>query len=406
MSQNLPSHVPPELVRDFSVLNAPGMEPTYGGCPYKAMAHLRDEPRVTYVPEPGHNRPAQWTLNRSEDIRAVLQNPDVFSNKGVAGFSRLLGESWDLLPLEVDPPMHAKYRALLETELTPKKMDALIPAIEAFADDLLDKIKGDKECDFIKSFSQRFPVMVFLKLFGLPDDQLELFAGWAWGLLHGKDTAERVAAAQAIKAHLQAALKEAAHQPADSTLLSKVAYGQIDGRVLNDEEQLGYAFLMFLAGLDTVASSLGFYFRHLAEDQALQKQLREQPQTIPTAIEEFLRLYSTVSSFRLVKQDTEIAGVQIKKDEWVAFSFVSANRDPHDVPDPDTFRMDRGNKPHFTFGAGKHRCMGSHLARTEMAIFIRKFFEAIPQFRIKEGTLPLAHGGGVFGIKEMQLAWD
>ena len=406
MSENLPSHVPPDLVRDFSVLNGSGMEPTYGGCPYKAMAHLRDEPRVTYIPEPGHNRPSQWVLNRAEDIRAVLQNPDVFSSKGIAGFSRLLGESWDLLPLEADPPMHAKYRALLELEMTPKKMDALVPAIEAFADDLLDKVKDAKECDFIKSFAQRFPVMVFLKLFGLPDDQLEMLAGWAWGLLHGKNVAEQAAAAQAIKNHLQAAMKEATDRLADHTLLSKVVYGQIDGRPLSDDEKLGYAFLVFLAGLDTVASSLAFYIRHLAQDQALQKQLREQPQTIPAAVEEFLRLYGNVTTNRLVKQDTEIAGVKIKAGEYVSFALVSANRDPHEVPDPDAFRLDRGNKPHFTYGAGKHRCMGSHLARIEIAIFMRKFFEAIPQFRIQEGTQPLAHGGGVFGIKEMQLAWN
>jgi len=404
--KTVPSHVPPELVRDFSVFKNPDMLPTYGGCPYKAMARLRDEPRITYIPDPGQSRPSHWLLNRAEDIRAVLQNPDVFSSQRAAGFSALLGESWDMLPLEADPPMHAKYRALLEPEMTPKKMDALIPEIEAFADGLLDKVKGGNECDFVKSFAQRFPVMVFLRLFGLPDNRLELFASWAFGVLHGQSIAERAAAAQGMKDHLQAAMKDAAARPPDNTLLSKVVHGQIDGRPLDDDEKLGFAFMVFLGGLDTVASSLAFYFRHLAQDQALQKQLRERPETIPAAIEELLRIYSNVTTKRLVMRDTEIAGVTIKAGEWVSFTLVSANTDPREVPDPDAFRMDRGNKPHFSFGAGKHRCMGSHLARAEMAVFMRRFFEAIPPFRIKEGTQPLAHGGGVFGIKEMHLAWD
>jgi len=249
-------------------------------------------------------------------------------------------------------------------------------------------------------------VMVFLKFFGLPADQLEVFAGWAYAILHGHTVDARAKGTQGIKDHVQAALKEAAARPADNTLLSQMVYGQIDGQALTDEEKLGYAFMVFFGGLDTVAGSLGYHFRHLAQDQALQKQLREHPESIPSAIEEFLRLYSIVTTKRKVTQDTEIAGVKIKAGDWVSFSLVSANRDPNETSDPDTFRLDRGNKPHFTFGAGKHRCIGSHLARAEMALFMRKFFEAIPQFRIKEGTQPLTHGGGGFGLKEMHLAWD
>lgn len=406
MTTNLPSHVPPELVRDFSVFKNPEMMPTRGGCPYRAMQQLRAEPPVTFIPDPGQSRPSHWLLNRAEDIRTVLQNPTVFSSHACAGFSRLIGESWDMLPLEADPPRHAKYRALLEVEMTPKKMDALTPKIEAFANQLIDQVKGGKDCEFVKSFAQRFPVMVFLSLFGLPTDQLDKFAGWAYGILHGQTLQVQAQAAKEMKEHLQAAMQKAASEPQDTTLLSKIVHGQIDGVALTDDEKIGYAFMIFLGGLDTVASSLGYYFRHLAEHPELQQQLRAQPELIPTAVEEFLRLYSNVTTKRKVTRDTEIAGVQVKEGDWVSFTLFSANSDPSEVDDPETFRLDRGNKPHFTFGAGKHRCMGSHLARIEMAVFLRRFFEEIPTFRLKEGTQPLTHGGGVFGIKEMYLAWD
>jgi len=407
MNKSISSHVPPELVRDFSVVTDPRMEPVAGGCPYKALAQMLDgKPRAFYAPEPGHRRPGNWVVSRAEDIRAVVQNADVYSSKGKAAFSALLGETWDLLPLEVDGAIHAKYRALLEPELTPKKVDALIPAMEAFADGLLARIKDGKECEFVQSLAQRYPVMVFLKLMGLPADQLETFAAWAWSLLHGKDQTERIDAAHAINDYLVQAMKDAAALPADNTLVSKIVHGQIDGRALTDDEKIGYAYLLFVGGLDTVASSLGYYFRHLADDQALQKQLREHPESIPAAIEEFLRLYGNVTTNRLAIQDNELAGVQIKAGDYVSFSYVTGSRDPLEVPNPDVFRLDRGNKPHLSFGAGKHRCMGSHVARVEMAIFMRKFLETIPQFRIKPGTQPLVHGGGVFGIKEMHLSWD
>ena len=406
MSDAIPGHVPPELIRDFSIFSSPGMEPNRGGCPFKALAKVRDEPRIFYVPEPGRGRPGNWVVTSAADMRTVLQDPEIFSSKGIAGFSQLLGERWDLLPLEVDPPKHAKYRSLLEPEMTVKKMNALVPAIEGFADALIAEVKGQSGCEFVKSIAQRFPVMVFLKLLGLPDNQLEIFADWAWGLLHGPSMAEQAAAARAIKDHLVHAIEQEATQAVNNTLLSRIVHGEIDGVPLNDEEKLGYAFLVFLAGLDTVASSLSFYFRHLAEDQDFQARLRANPELIATAIDELLRMYSVVTTSRLVTRDTELAGVGLKAGDWVSLTLSLGNRDQLEHVEPDEVRLDRGNKPHFTFGAGKHRCMGSHLARTEMVIFMRKFLEAIPTFRLASDTQPLVHGAGVFGVKELQLAWD
>ena len=292
-----------------------------------------------------------------------MQNQEVFSSHEIAVFSKLLGESWSMLPLEADPPMHAKHRALLEPQLTPKKMDTLIPAIEGITDGLMETIEGKSGCELVQTFAQRFPVMVFLYLFGLPTNQLETFAGWARGLLHDETIEVRAAAAQAVKNRLLAGMKEASERPADEALISLVVHAHIDGRPLTDDEKLGYAFLMFLGGLDTVASSLAFPIRHMAEYHALQTNLREHPELIPVAVEEFLRLYGDETTYRRVVSDIELAGVQLKAGDCVNFSLVSGNRDPKDAPEPDTFRLDRGNNPHVTFGAGKHRCMGAHRDR-------------------------------------------
>ena len=200
-------------------------------------------------------------------------------------------------------------------------------------------------------------------------------------------------------------MSERAKQPPDESLLSRIVHGQLGERPLSDIEKIGFAYMIFVGGLDTVASSLGFYFRRLAEDQPLQDKLRAQPELVPAAIEEMLRLYSVVTTNRLVTEDTELAGVQLKAGDRVAMSLVSGNIDDLEVPAPDELRLDRGNKPHFAFGAGKHRCMGSHLARSEMAIAMRILLQRLPRFHIAAGTAPFTHGGGVFGIKRLQLCW-
>jgi cytochrome P450 len=214
----------------------------------------------------------------------------------------------------------------------------------------------------------------------------------------------RISAMQSIIGYLRNVIAERTANPG-TDLISVATKAKVYGRPVTDKEIIGICFLLFIAGLDTVASSLGFYFKHLAENPALQAKLRADRSLIPDAIEEFLRLYPVVSGHRRVEQDTEVGGVFMKQGDWITVPTMNANRDPNEFPDPDTFNLERGSNRHIAFAFGPHRCIGSHLARREFAVALNAWFDQLPPFAVKPGTTPATNGGVVFGVTDLQLVW-
>jgi cytochrome P450 len=168
---------------------------------------------------------------------------------------------------------------------------------------------------------------------------------------------------------------------------------------------LDFCLLMFMAGLDTVATQLTFNFWHLATHDDDRQRLLAEPALWPTAIEELLRYYAFVTPGRKVVKDTEIAGCPVKAGQMVLLPFVSANRDPREFPDADRVVIDRKVNRHLSFGAGPHRCLGSHLAREELLTAMTMWHERIPHYRIPEGAEIREHGGQL-GILGLPLEWD
>ena len=123
-------------------------------------------------------------------------------------------------------------------------------------------------------------------------------------------------------------------------------------------------------------------------------------------MEELLRAYSTVQMVRVAKQDTELAGVQIKAGDLITCASQIANRDPNEFPDPDKIDFERNANRHMAFAYGVHRCLGSHLARRELVASLEEWMKRIPPFRVKNGTEPVAHGGFVFGVQSLEISWD
>src|SRR5262249_24071032 len=154
-------------------------------------------------------------------------------------------------------------------------------------------------------------------------------------------------------------------------------------RPLTDDEIIGIMFFLWTGGLDTVAATNALMFRRLALDPALQQHLRENPDLLPDAIEEFLRMNPTVNSARVAKVDHELHGVHIKKGDWVNCFVAAGNYDPAEYEDPRAFNADRSANRHMTFVAGPHRCLGSNLARRELCISLGEFLRRIPPFRLK-----------------------
>ncbi|WP_172402019.1 cytochrome P450 [Ensifer aridi] len=400
----IPDHVPPGLVRDFSLFTSPGMAPTLNGDPHAAVACAHDGPPIFYSPDNTRDGRGTWVITRARDQRRVLRDTGTFSSHRSI-FASALGEHWPVIPLELDPPAHGVFRALLEPLFSSKRVVALEPTIRDRAGALIDGIATEKtSCDVMKDFAVPFTVSVFLSFLGLSQRRSEVFVGWVSDLLHG-NADKRTAAARSIVAFIDEVAARRRKAPAVD-FMTFVVQAEIEGRSLTEEEVRGIGVLFLVAGLDTVAAAIGFDLAYLARNPKDQELLRNEPDRVALAAEELLRAYSTVQMIRVATKDVEFEGVPIRKGDYVSCATMIANRDPSEIECPNTIDLARQDNHHTAFGYGPHLCLGAHLARREIAIGLSEWLARIPAFRIKEGTAPITNGGHVFGIKDFVLTWD
>lgn len=399
-TSRVPAHVPADRVMPFDLLRISGAKE----CPFKVMNSIRGRGDVFYTPSHFSNAVGAWVLTRAEDIRYVLQKPELFSSKGVSGFSRLLGETWDMIPLELDPPEHTKFRGLLNPLLAPAQIAKMQDGMRASCIELINQVVDQGSCDFVSAFARQFPVKIFMQLMGLPLQDLDRIMLWEDTLLHADGMPARIEAAASIRDYLRDLIALRRKEPTGD-LTSFAAHATIGGVELTDDEMLGICYLLFVGGLDTVASSLGFYFKYLAEHPEQQAKLRADPSLIPNAIEELLRAHSVVMVSRFVTEDTEVAGAHMKKGDCIAIYSMFASMDPEDFDEPQTVDFERSPNRHIAFSYGPHRCIGSHLARRELVIAIEEWLRLVPPFRIANTDDVRMHGGVVFGVDALPLEW-
>jgi cytochrome P450 len=341
--------------------------------------------------------PGTWVLTRAADIRAALQDAATFSSKITRSNSGL-----SLIPLELDPPEHPKFRAIMNPIFSPARMKQLEGKVRDLARELAATCAAKGECNFVEDFAKPFPVGIFLDLMGLPKENMTRFLEWEALIMRDKQT--RAAAMQQVSLYLQELIDERRRNPTDD-LITFAVTAKVDDRPLTDAEVIGICVLLFIAGLDTVTNSFAFHFRHLAEHPSDQDSLRENFSLIPSAVEELFRAYAVVNTNRYATRDVEFAGVQIKKGDNVTCSTILASRDPQEFENPNHVLFSRSPNPHNAFSYGPHRCLGSHLARREIIAGIEEWLKAIPPFRVKPGAVINAHGGGVFSLESLPLVW-
>lgn len=394
----VPDHVPKDLVQFFDFRTG------LGSCPHATVAKLHDGPPIFYSPVSHQQRGTElvgtWVVTSAEDARYVLQNPELFSS--AAPRSGATGDDWSLIPLEIDPPMHMKYRMILNPLFSPKAMQALEPEISATAERLIDDILQKDTCDFVNDFAVPYPIEIFLDMLNLPKSELPRFREWVDIFVH--DAENRPKIIPVIKQFLDDVIEERAQKPGDD-IISKILQMEIDDRKLERKEISGIVFLLFVGGLDTVVSSLSFYFRFLAENPDIQARLRADPELTLNAVEEFLRAFPVVTSSRTTTTDTEIRGIKIKKGDLVTYSTLLSNSDPKEFANPEVVDIERSPNRHNAFSYGPHRCLGSHLARRELNIAVEALLKRVPPFRLTDDADIHASGGGVMGLDAVPITW-
>jgi cytochrome P450 len=345
----------------------------------------------------------------------VLRHHELFSSVG--GID--LGNIRPLIPLNVDPPEHSKYRKILDPLFAPKQMDAQEADITSRVNHFIDAFVDRGECNFSEEFAELLPSSVFLGLMGLPWDELETFLHLRDGILRPDkldpdamflaDTriAVQRATGREIYAYFDKVCDAREQHPTDD-ILSHLVTVDIDGEKLTREEILDICFLFLIAGLDTVSDSLTCFYAFLANHPEHRRQLAENPSLIANAVEELLRWESPVPSGvpRIATQDTELPnGMSVAAGTAVMVNYGAANVDPAEFPDAFDVRFDRATNRHIAFGAGVHRCLGSHLARRELRITLREWHRRIPDYSIKPGHEELVYPPGLRSVQDLTLVW-
>jgi cytochrome P450 len=397
---SIPDHVPPELVVDYQY----GEERDFAQDPQRAAARLLDGPRVVFTTNLQHDERQGWRVQRYDDVRAVYQDGETFSSKNGANFQAFIGASWDMIPLEVDGERHQKFRMLLNPLFAPGKINAMEAGVRELAVSLIEAFREKGECEFMEEFARPYPISIFLKLMDLPLEMRTEFLAWEYEVLHAKDMEVRRGGVRKIVDYLQKVIDERRSAPGDD-LVGFAIKARIDGEPLSDDDVMGLVFMLYIGGLDTVVSALGFFFKHLATHPEQRRELIANPALLPDAVDEMLRAFSAVNSSRLVTRDVEFAGVQMKKGDRVFVTTIAANRDPEEFERPHEVDFHRATNRHLTFAAGPHRCIGSHLARRELKIALEEWLKRIPDFGIKPDAEMPAHAGGVWGIENLPLYW-
>lgn len=345
-------------------------------------------------------------LMRRADVEFALRHPEIFSSAMEAVD---LGQSVPLIPLQVDPPEHSKYRKLLDPIFAPKRMNLKEREVVQLVNELIDGFIDDGSCEFTTALAEPLPSSVFLRLIGLPVSELPTFMAMKNGILRpqGADLdeikANQKVSAEEVERFFADELADRRRNPKDD-LLSMFATAEVAGERLTDDEILGICFLFLIAGLDTVTDSLECFFTYLAEHPEQRRLIVDDPSIIASAVEELLRWETPVTTVaRVAAHDTEVDGCPIHKGDSVSVGIGSANTDEAVLPDAYTVDLTRNSK-HLAFGAGVHRCLGSHLARLELRVTLREWHRRIPDYEIAPGT-ELNFMFGLRQVDHLPLVW-
>ncbi|MEY3366701.1 MAG: hypothetical protein RIS71_1438 [Actinomycetota bacterium] len=379
---------------------------------YNENAHqIWDDLRATCPVAHTNRYGGAWLPVRHDDVAAVARDTDSFSSEGAVLANRPpLEERVSLAPIGAappitsDPPFHADARRLLLPAFSPQVIAEWEPEVRRLCNELLDRMGDTDVVDAAVQYAQHIPVYVIARMLGLPVEDSDYFRETVHLVLEeiGAEFGERQGGFEKLDAYLLAHVEDHIENPRDD-LIGFLLNAKIYDRPLQKQHIVGTIVLLLVAGIDTTWSSIGSSIWHLAQHADDLARLVNEPELMPTAIEELLRAYSPVTMARRLGEDVEYKGCPMKAGERVLMNFPGANRDPEVFENPDEVILDRAINRHVAFGAGIHRCAGSNLARMELRVSIETWLERIPEFEISDPAGVTWAGGQVRGPRTIPV---
>ncbi|WP_372346892.1 cytochrome P450 [Streptomyces sp. KL116D] len=396
-------------------------EPVVMGPEFKADAHRR----FARLRAGGPVHPAQffpgitgWIVVDPDVAREALTHPALLKDPapaaamldaaGFLGHRRGTGLGGNML--ESDPPEHTRLRRLVSAAFSPKRTAALEPRITEIAHRLVDALPPAGEVDLVDAFAAPLPVAVIAELLGIPEADRSDFRRWTT-LAFQVGHPEYAAAVASLHGFLRELVEDKRRAPGDDLLSVLVAARDEDDGRLSEDELVGTAALLVIAGHETTVNLLGNSVLALLRHPDQLRQLRDHPELLPDAVEEFLRYDPSVerTTNRYAAEDLELGGVRIPRGGVVAVALSSAGRalPQADDGDPDALDVTRRGARHLAFGHGIHHCLGAPLARLEARVALHTLLTRVPalELAVPAASLEWFPAGMVRGVVALPVRY-
>ncbi len=384
------------------------------GVPHAWLAYLRRHDPVHWQDEAGG--PGFWAVTRYEDCVTVNRDYERFSSaaRGTMPFE-LPDEDIDqqgLMMLNMDPPLHTRYRRLVNKGFTPRMVRDLEESIHRSTDAIIDQVIEQGQADFVTDISAELPLRVIAELLGVPEEDRHRMFEWSNRMVGNEDPEYQLEAEMALTAAMElyayaAELFGQKRIDPHADLMSVLTTVEVEGEQLNEMELELFFLLLTVAGNETtrnlMSGAMHAFFQHPEQWQ----HLLADRSLLPTAVDEMLRFVTPVMNFRRTAMcDVTLSGTDIKKGDKVVFFHASANRDEDVFDEPDTFDVGRSPNPHIAFGGGgPHFCLGANLARMEIRVMYEHLLDRVPDIR-QDGDVQRLRSQFINGVKHLPVAFS
>jgi len=354
-----------------------------------------------------------WCVTGYDDVVAVNRDNEAFSS------ARGLVFMWDpdnenleqqrLLMLNMDPPLHTRYRRLINKGFTPRMVSELESTMRKRTREIVDRVAERGECDFVVDVASELPLQVIADLMGVPQDDRHKLFDWSNRMIGSEDPEYGITEEMAQHASMELyayASELAARKRVDpkDDLISVLTHSEVDGEKLTDLELDLFFLLLSVAGNETTRNLISHGMVTLLEHPDQLERLRAHRKLLPGAVEEMLRWASPVMHFRrTATRDLELGGQEIKEGDKVVIWYISANRDEKAFKDPFTFDIERSPNEHVAFGGGgPHFCLGANLARMEINVMFDEILDRLHNIELAAPVSRL-RSNFINGLKHIPL---
>jgi cholest-4-en-3-one 26-monooxygenase len=381
--------------------------------PHAWLAHLRRHDPVHWQEEP--NGPGYWAVTKYHDCVTVNRDFDRFSSaaKGTMPFE--MGEDeiaqQGLMMLNMDPPLHTRYRRLVNKGFTPRMVRDLEQSIHKSADSIIDTVSAAGRADFVTDLSAELPLQVIAELLGVPPDDRHKMFDWSNQMVGSEDPEYQLQAEMAMTAAMElyayaAELFSKKRLDPRDDLMSVLTTVEVEGEQLNAMELELFFLLLTVAGNETTRNLMSGAMHAFFQNPDQWERLHNDRTLLPSAVEEMLRFVTPVMNFRRTAMcDTELSGTKIRQGDKVVFYHASGNRDEEIFEDPDRFDIGRDPNPHIAFGGGgPHFCLGANLARIEIRVMFEHLLDRLPDLH-QAGDVQRLQSQFINGVKHLPVAF-